>query len=48
VELAGSAALALPHPSSVNRWWNDPANVRRASDTLRLFLFDEDPLKRHR
>lgn len=25
----------LPHPSGVNRWWNDPANRRRASRFLR-------------
>lgn len=27
----------LPHPSGVNRWWNDPACVERA----RQFLLDE-------
>jgi len=25
----GGLCLA-PHPSGVSRWWNDPANVRRA------------------
>ncbi len=25
----------VPHPSGINRWWNDPANVRRARRFLR-------------
>lgn len=32
----GPAKIAtIPHPSGVNRWWNDPANVARASEFLR-------------
>ncbi len=30
----------LPHPSGVNRWWNDAANVRRAKRFLREALSD--------
>ncbi len=26
----------VPHPSGVNRWWNDPKNVRRAKRFLRI------------
>jgi hypothetical protein len=25
----------LPHPSGINRWWNDPANRRRAKQFMR-------------
>ena len=27
----GGRAAILPHPSGVNRWWNDPGNRKRAS-----------------
>jgi hypothetical protein len=27
----GTMAAAMPHPSGINRWWNDAANVRRAA-----------------
>lgn len=27
--------VVLPHPSGINRWWNEPENVRRASSFLR-------------
>src|SRR5712691_1480211 len=30
----GFEAAAFPHPSGVNRWWNDPPNVARAADFL--------------
>lgn len=30
--------FVLPHPSGINRWWNEPQNVRRAIVELRLFL----------
>lgn len=30
----------LPHPSGINRWWNDPENVRRAKDKLQAFVYD--------
>ena len=29
--------LIFPHPSGVNRWWNDPKNRRRARAALRQF-----------
>jgi len=29
----------VPHPSTVNRWWNEPANVRRARRFFRR-IFD--------
>jgi hypothetical protein len=28
--LAGGEVAVAPHPSGINRWWNDPRNVRRA------------------
>lgn len=31
-------AYAFPHPSGVNRWWNDHANVDRASRFLRAVV----------
>lgn len=31
-------AWAIPHPSGVNRWWNDPANERRARRFMRRLL----------
>lgn len=34
VDAGWCAAAVLPHPSGVNRWWNDPANRRRASAFL--------------
>lgn len=30
-DLHGAEAYVLPHPSSVNRWWNDADNVKVAS-----------------
>jgi uracil-DNA glycosylase len=30
--------FCLPHPSGVNRWWNDKRNVRKAERALRLFV----------
>jgi len=29
-DLRGSRAAIVPHPSGINRWWNDPVNVERA------------------
>jgi len=26
----GALVAVAPHPSGVSRWWNDPANLRRA------------------
>lgn len=41
-EGAGGASrcAVLPHPSGVNRWWNDAANARRAEAFMRRFLND--------
>ena len=33
--LASFRAAILPHPSRINRWWNDPENERRARTFLR-------------
>lgn len=33
--LRGRRAVVVPHPSGVNRWWNDPANAARATAVLR-------------
>ncbi len=30
--------MIVPHPSGINTWWNDPANVRRAKKEVRRFL----------
>lgn len=30
----------IPHPSGVNLFWNDPANVEKASRFLRAIVFD--------
>lgn len=32
----------LPHPSAVNRWWNDPKNVARARRFLRAAVAGKD------
>lgn len=29
-EICGLPAYVMPHPSGVNRWWNDPVNASRA------------------
>ncbi len=34
----GSPCLRLPHPSGVNRWWNDARNTRAARRLLRRLL----------
>lgn len=33
--------MIIPHPSGINIWWNDPANVRRAKKQARRFLEDD-------
>lgn len=30
--------LAFPHPSGLNRWWNEPGNPDRAAHALKTFL----------
>jgi hypothetical protein len=34
----GRLWLHVPHPSGVNRWWNDPENERAAEAALRSVL----------
>lgn len=29
VKVGSAAAIVVPHPSGINRWYNDPANVRK-------------------
>jgi uracil-DNA glycosylase len=36
--LHGKPALVLPHPSGVNRWWNDARNKKSAQRRLRRFV----------
>jgi hypothetical protein len=31
----GAEAYVLPHPSGVNRWWNDPKNMHTAMVFMR-------------
>lgn len=38
--LVGAKAYVFPHPSGVNRWFNDPANEFRACKFLRKLLTD--------
>lgn len=37
----GGRRAVVPHPSGVNRWWNDPANVRRARRFLGRLARDQ-------
>jgi len=37
-ERDGTIFFALPHPSGLCRWWNDPSNVEKASRALREIL----------
>lgn len=38
VEMDGRLLVTIPHPSGVSRWWNDPANERRAARFLRSLV----------
>lgn len=38
VEAINKHFLLLPHPSGINRWWNDAENRSRASAKMREFL----------
>lgn len=38
----GAAFYVLPHPSGVNRYWNDPENVARASEFMRRIVKEHD------
>lgn len=37
----GFRAVVIPHPSGVNRWWNDPENRRRFLRFARAVLEDD-------
>jgi hypothetical protein len=41
ISLYGRWFLILPHPSRVNRWWNERRNERRARQLLQRFLRGE-------
>lgn len=32
--ISGSSAIAIPHPSGLNRWWNDPRRSSRLRDLM--------------
>lgn len=36
----GKLCLIFPHPSGLNRWWNDPFKVHQAGLTLRKFVYE--------
>ena len=38
IERGGKRYLIFPHPSGINRWWNERDNVGRARHALRRFL----------
>lgn len=33
--VAGHSVVLIPHPSGLNRWYNNPENTRRAAEALR-------------
>ena len=35
---SGRKGVAVPHPSGLNRWWNDPTNYRAAESMLRYLV----------
>lgn len=37
-EIQGKRFLYLPHPSKINKWWNDPANRALAKAHLKAFV----------
>jgi uracil-DNA glycosylase len=41
VRIYGRRFLIFPHPSSINRWWNERRNERRARQLLQRFLRGE-------
>jgi len=41
IRIYGRRFLIFPHPSSVNRWWNERENERRARQFLQRFLRGE-------
>jgi len=38
LSITGTRFWHVPHPSGVNRWWNDPAHRRSAAAVLRTIL----------
>ena len=49
ISLYGRRFLIFPHPSRVNRWWNERRNEQRARQLLQRFLQGETgSLKRNR
>ena len=43
ISLYGRSFLIFPHPSRVNRWWNERRNEQRARQLLQRFLRGETP-----
>jgi hypothetical protein len=41
IRIYGRRFLIFPHPSGVNRWWNERRNERRAQQILQRFLRGE-------
>jgi hypothetical protein len=41
IRIYGRRFLIFPHPSGVNRWWNERRNERRAQQLLQRFLRGE-------
>ena len=42
MSIYGRRFLILPHPSRVNRWWNERRNEQRARELLQRFLRGEE------
>ncbi len=42
IRIYGRRFLIFPHPSGVNRWWNERRNERRARQLLQRFLQGRD------
>jgi len=41
IRIYGRRFLIFPHPSGVNRWWNERRNEQRAREFLQRFLWGE-------
>jgi len=48
ISIYGRRFLIFPHPSGVNRWWNERRNERRARQLLQRFLRGETASARSR
>ena len=44
IRIYGRRFLIFPHPSGINRWWNERRNERRARQVLQRFLRGETVL----